>query len=175
MENVLEDDKIILRAVEPTDLDVLYKWENDTAMWKVGASIAPFSRKVLWDYINNYTPDIYTSQQLRLMVELKETGEAIGTLDFYDFDFQNRRAGIGVLIDSGHSGKGYGTRALNLATEYGTRFIGLHQMWATIPIDNTVSVSLFKKCGYKMCGRLRSWLRRGKSYCDVYFMQLLVN
>lgn len=175
MGNVLEDNELRLRAVEPTDLDVLYRWENDTEMWKVGTSIAPFSRKLLWDYIENYSPDIYSAQQLRMMVELKSTGEVIGTLDFYDFDFQNRRSGIGVLIDSAYAGKGYGTRTLNLATEYGTRFIGLHQMWATIPIDNTVSLALFKKCGYKISGRLRSWLRRGKSYCDVYMMQLLVN
>ena len=30
----LENKKIKLRALEPEDLDFLYKWENDTKFWK---------------------------------------------------------------------------------------------------------------------------------------------
>lgn len=175
MKSLLNDDTIALRAVEPEDLDVLYRWENDTELWTVGNSIAPYSRKMLWDYIENYTADIYGMKQLRLMIILKETGAPVGTLDLFEFDQHNRRVGIGILIDKQHSRHGYGLRALTLATKYAEHHIGVHQIWATIPIDNTSSLALFQKCGYKICGRLRSWLRRGKGYQDVYMLQLLIN
>jgi diamine N-acetyltransferase len=31
---ILENDGIRLRAVEPEDLETLYRWENDEANWK---------------------------------------------------------------------------------------------------------------------------------------------
>ena len=31
---LLENERIILRALEPEDLDVLYRWENDASLWQ---------------------------------------------------------------------------------------------------------------------------------------------
>lgn len=32
-----------LRALEPGDIDLMYAWENDTAVWSVSGTLAPFS------------------------------------------------------------------------------------------------------------------------------------
>ena len=39
---------IDFRALEPIDVDTLYRWENDPAVWGVGSTMAPYSRKQLW-------------------------------------------------------------------------------------------------------------------------------
>ena len=39
--------QVRLRALEPEDLDILYRYENDSSLWEVGTTIAPFSRKQL--------------------------------------------------------------------------------------------------------------------------------
>jgi len=109
------------------------------------------------------------------MIALKNDNTPVGTIDFYDFDPHNRRAGIGILIADEYQKKGYGERTLKLAAEYAAQHIGLHQLWAVIPVDNTPSIALFRKCGYKICGRLRSWLRRGKSYTDAFSLQYLIS
>jgi len=44
---MLRGENINLRALEPSDLDVLYNWENDTSIWKVSQTIAPFSKNIL--------------------------------------------------------------------------------------------------------------------------------
>lgn len=172
--NLLHDETIALRAIEPTDLDILYKWENDTTIWQTGCSIAPYSKKEIWDYIENYTTDIFKSNQLRLMITLNESGEAIGTVDLYEFDYFNKRAGVGILIDEAYRHNGYATHALNIIEDYVGKFIGLHQLWATISVENTHSISLFKKCGYKICGRMHSWLRKDKSYIDAFILQKFI-
>ena len=171
--NLLKNDKVTLRALEPTDLDALYRWENDTSLWEVGASIAPYSRKQLWDYIENYDGDIYNARQLRLMIISNQTGETVGTIDIYDFDPTNRRAAIGILIDSSHTGSGYGTAAVGLVAEYTKSTLGMHQLYVYIPVDNKPSIGLFRKCGFKPSGCLRSWMRRAGNYADVAVMQLL--
>ena len=51
MSQLLSNDTITLRALEPTDLDMLYQWENDTALWVVSDTIATYSRKALWQYL----------------------------------------------------------------------------------------------------------------------------
>lgn len=171
---LLTDRLITLRALEPSDLDILYKWENDTSLWEVGASIAPYSRKQLWDYIENYDGDIFNAHQLRMMIVSNSTGEAVGTIDLYDFDPVDRRAAIGVLIGTDHARNGYGSAAVRLILEYAATAIGMHQLYVYVPADNKPSLELFRKCGFKTAGCLRSWLRRANSYADVVIMQYLL-
>lgn len=173
--DLLADDVLKLRAVEPEDIEVLYSWENDTSIWSSGCSLAPYSKKTIWEYIENYNPDIFKANQLRLMITLRNSGETIGTVDLYEFDYQNRRAGIGILVDSKYRNNGYASRCLDIIGKYCGEFLGLHQLWATIGADNDYSLSLFKKCGYITCGRLRSWLRSGKSYTDALILQKFID
>ena len=58
-----------LRAIEPEDLDLLYRIENDVKLWNVGTTNVPYSRYTLHDYVANASDDIYTDRQVRLMVE----------------------------------------------------------------------------------------------------------
>ena len=41
-----------LRALEPDDLDTMYRWENDTNIWRVSGTTAPFSRHSLMRLID---------------------------------------------------------------------------------------------------------------------------
>ena len=40
---MLRSDRLILRAVEPEDLDTMYLVENDTRLWPHGLASVPFS------------------------------------------------------------------------------------------------------------------------------------
>ena len=170
---LLENDKIILRALEPEDLDVLYKWENDSNLWNCGSTLAPYSKFVLRDYLANSRQDIFQSRQLRLMIVEKESGYSIGTIDLYDFDPLNLRAGIGILLDADYREKGYGLLALHLIKEYAFRFLLLNQLFAHVPKNNVPSYKLFKKGGYRESGLLYSWIKTVSGFEDVYFMQLI--
>ena len=43
----LHNDVVALRALEPTDLDILYTWENDPRVWTVSGTLTPYSRQML--------------------------------------------------------------------------------------------------------------------------------
>ena len=104
---LLENERIILRALEPEDLEVLFRWENDASLWELGSTLSPFSRYVLKEYIATSHQDIYTNGQLRLMIVCKETGEPVGTIDLFDLDPHHRRCGVGILIDPDSRRKGF--------------------------------------------------------------------
>lgn len=167
----LSNDIITLRALEPTDIDTLYRWENDCTLWETGNSITPFSRLQLWEYIQNYDGNIHTANQLRLIIELNATHEAIGTIDLYDYDPRNNRCYIGILIDPTFQRLGYGTQALTLATRYVTDLLGIHTLAAIIATDNTPSLQLFTACAYTTTATLKEWLKRGNIYIPAHLLQ----
>ncbi len=70
-------------------------------------------------------------------------------------------------------GKGMGTKALDLLCSYASEVLGMHQLAAQIACDNEASRRLFDRCGFKPCGMLRSWLRRGRHYADAIIVQRL--
>lgn len=173
MKQLLSNDIVALRALEPTDLDTLYRWENDTALWSVSDTIAPYSREALWHYLENYTGDIYAQRQLRLMITTPTDGSPVGTVDFLNFDPLNNRAELGLFIASEFRGKGLGRQALELLTAYARDHIGLRQLYVFIALDNEVCLRLFEDFGYSRAGTLKSWAKRGNTYRDVALMQMI--
>ncbi len=169
----LENDLIKLRALEPEDLDVLYQWENDADLWKFGATIAPYSKFALREYIANARSDIFQSHQLRLMIVWKENNCPVGTIDLYDFDPLNLRAGIGILIDSAYRSKGIGEQTLDLIKDYAFDCLHLKQLYAHVPKRNEISLKLFSKAGYSNTACLKEWIKTGNGFDDVYVMQLI--
>lgn len=173
MSQLLSNDIITLRALEPTDLDTLYQWENDTALWVVSDTVAPYSREALWHYLEQYTGDIYAQRQLRLMVTLNPDGTPVGTVDFLNFDPLNNRAELGLFIAPEHRGKGLGRQALDLLTAYSREHIGLRQLYVFIAVDNEVCLNLFEDYGYRRVGTINSWVKRGNTYRDVALLQMV--
>ena len=35
---MLDNGKVYLRALEPTDIDVIHRWENDCDLWRFGCA-----------------------------------------------------------------------------------------------------------------------------------------
>lgn len=173
---------IHLRALEPTDLNQLYKWENDSSIWSVSGTLVPFSKFVLEEFVTQVHQDIYTNKQLRLMIDLKyfdeadedETSRSIGCVDLFDFDPKNKRAGIGILIaDKADRGRGYATEALHLIMDYGFEVLDLHQIYSNIRVENESSVSLFKRAGFEVTGLKQDWIYEQGKFYDEYTLQLI--
>ena len=174
MSQLLKNDLVTLRALEPTDLDTLFQWENDTALWAVSDTVAPYSREALWNYLQQYTGDIYAQRQLRLMITLTEDGTPVGTVDFLNFDPLNNRAELGLFIATEQRGKGLGRQALELLTAYAREHLGLRQIYVFIALDNEVCLTLFEHYGYRRAGVLQSWVKRGNTYRDVALLQMIL-
>lgn len=159
--------------MEPSDLELLYLWENDPEVWRVSGSCGPVSRERLQHFIEEQNYDIYATRQMRLIVE--SNGMAIGTLDIVDFDPQNSRFGIGILIYANENRRmGFARSAIEAIKEYGRTTLFVNQIWATVAEDNIASLELFRGCGFEECGRRKAWLRREEGYIDEIEFQCLL-
>jgi diamine N-acetyltransferase len=176
--NNLHTDKITLRALEPYDIDILYKWENDEDTWKVSNTITPFSKHILAKYIENSHLDLYESKQLRLMIDVADgdnnRAKTIGTVDLFEFDPFHNRAGVGILIGEGSDRKkGYASLVLDKIIHYAFDTLQLHQLFCNISEENIESISLFEKKGFKITGTKKEWLKTKSGYKNEYILQIM--
>jgi diamine N-acetyltransferase len=172
---LLKNDRILLRALEPEDLDALYEWENDSSIWSSGNTISPYSRYALKEYISQSHLTIYDQKQLRLMIELRETGKAVGIVDIYDFDLHNRKAGISILLDAKFQKNGIATETVKLLTDYAFSFLKIHQLYAYVAVTNEASKVLFLRCGFTVSGTLSDWISAEEGFTDVLVLQCFAN
>lgn len=169
---------IVLRAPEPEDLETLYRWENNTDIWQVSNTVAPFSKHVLQEYLSSAAHhDIYTTKQLRLMIDRIieiEGRESVGCIDLFDFDPNNMRVGVGVLIaDAENRNKGLASEALKLLIGYCFEKLNVHQLYCNITTNNEASLKLFKNHGFLVSGLKKDWIRIGDKFVDEYTLQLV--
>ncbi|MCX6306444.1 MAG: GNAT family N-acetyltransferase [Bacteroidetes bacterium] len=175
-DNLLTGIHVRLRALEPGDAEVLYAWENDTSIWNVSNTLAPFSRFQLEEYVLNAQNDIFASKQLRMMIDLVgpgAEGQPVGTIDLFDFDPLHHRAGAGILIREPYRSQGYGFEAMELFIRYAFGTLRLHQLYCNILPDNVASLQLFEKLGFVRCGIKKEWVHDGLQWQDEWMFQLL--
>lgn len=170
----LTGNTIYLRALEPEDLEFIYRIENNENLWEVSYTQTPYSRFLIRQYLENAQQDIYGAKQLRLAICLKDSFEAVGLIDLFDYDPANARAGVGLIVAHENlRGKGLGTEALGLVIQYAFSTLYLHQLYANIGTGNIASKTLFTNFGFTLVGVKQQWNRHGNDWADEALYQLI--
>ena len=169
---MLVGENIRLRALEPEDLDLFYKWENDSSIWKISQTYKPFSRNLLKRYLENAHQDIFTVKQLRLMIERE--GVAIGTIDLFDYEPMHARAGLGIwIVQESNRRQGYAMESLRLIIEYAFFKLQLNQLYCNISANNQASINLFSALDFALIGVKKKWNKSPNGWEDELMFQLL--
>lgn len=170
---MMSNEHIVLRLVEPNDLDNLLKWENNPDHWEVSETTSEFSRNTMIQFIAS-EHDLLKNQQLRFMIVLAETKHVVGTLDLFEYDYSNERVGVGILIgEKEDRKKGYALLALNLLVEKANDYWPLKQIYASMFEDNRASCKLFEKAGFKEIGIRKNWFKSNAGWRDERLMQYI--
>jgi diamine N-acetyltransferase len=167
----LHGEKIFLRALEPSDVELLYQWENDPEIWKISQTLTPYSKFTLKQFIDSAQEDITSAKQVRFMINLLQTKQTVGILDIFDVDFMNSRAGMGILIDKNYRNQEIGAEAVFLALTYLFDTLHFHQIYCNVMSNNYISLKLFEKCGFSIIGTKRDWTKTKQGFEDVILLQ----
>ena len=174
----IRGEKLCLRALEPTDVELLYRWENDPAIWKISQTQKPFSHYTLQMFVEVSREELNKTGQLRLMVDLlpeeaDQIPQTIGIVDIFEYDPFHQKAGLGILIHQDYRGNQYAHELLDLTLEYLFSTLLLHQVYCNIQEDNEISLNLFKKHGFQIVGLQKDWIRSAQGFQNVYLLQLI--
>lgn len=174
MNQLLKFGKISLRPLEPEDIELLYDWENKMEIWEVSNTKTPYSKHILAQYLVESAKDIYSTKQLRLIIENEEQ-EAVGAVDLFDFEPYHLRAGVGILIHNPKNRKlGYAADAIEALSRYSLEVLGIKQLYANIAADNEESIRLFGKMGFTQSGVKKQWLKTLHGWKDELFFQKML-
>lgn len=195
------ENPIILRALEPEDLNLVFEMENRSEARLSGECRIPYSYEFLRSYIaSSLTENFFSNGQLRLIAselppigrtlprEICESGlndsrsgfdtsrkphaqHDIGIVDFFHYDAFSRHAELGILVLPPFRNRGLGEKILRLASDYAENRLNLHQLYAEVLADNLPSLNLFEKAGFSRCGCKKEWFGVNGSWKDVWMFQ----
>lgn len=167
----LEGGGVKLRAPEPEDLEAMFRLENSTEVWEMSNTTGPYSHFQLKQYIEQTQNDLFADRQLRLMIE-NEAKQVTGIIDICYFDPLHSRAEVGIMVDKTYRRQGIGSKALSLLEKHCFHYLGIHQLFAYIAVNNLPCRTLFAACGYKESAVLKDWIQTGKGgYADILIVQ----
>lgn len=169
--NLLSNQHIQLRALEPEDLDFLKSIENNQVFWQYSDTIQPFSDYILNEYIKVAGQSIIEAGQLRLVIADKPNKQRIGFVDLYDYNPRHARAGIAIIIHPNFQKRGYASHAIDIMCQYAFNELNLYQLYAGILSDNKASIKLFEKAGFTCHGTKKDWLKIDNQLKDELFYQ----
>ena len=152
-------------------LDNALVWMNDpevTAWTLVGDW--PMTRLAEEDFFDRAMRE--TEKELSFAVETL-AGDHIGFSGLHRIDWRQGVATTGTLLGRRDLwGQGYGSDAARLRTRHAFEVLGLRMLLSEVMADNTGSLKMLQKAGYREAGRIprRMW-KRG-AYRDVVMMVL---
>ena len=138
--------KIILRPLNSSDLSFLKQIENNSENWIFGSENKMFSDKELLEYISNSNTNIKDAKQFRWLIEFNNI--STGFIDLYDYD--KKKAFMGIIIDKNYRKKGIAKDAIHLIFKYAFDELKLEKLYSKVLNSNIPSINLFNSCGFKL-------------------------
>lgn len=124
--------------------------------------------------IREYVHEMNTTPNNLLFGIFSEQLGHIGNIKIGNINQIHRFAEIGLLIGEHDArGKGFGTEAIRMATQYAFDELNLHKVTAGMYASNIASYKAFAKAGYRQVGYYeKHWFCKGE-YVNGFLMEKL--
>jgi RimJ/RimL family protein N-acetyltransferase len=185
----LEGNRIYLRLHTAEDAEAMYQIVSEPNSWINIGRHKPITLQEEIQWLQNINKK---ANNLTFAIVLKQDDTLIGNTSLR-YDLKHRNGTTGTLIQTKHTGKGYGTEAKMLMLWYAFNTLGLGRVYSEIAGHNTASQTYAKKCGYTQEAELKnnifekgawwsrlfftatkkSWLKKFKPYKKQHFKELL--
>ena len=165
-------EKVILRAIEPSDVKQLWEWTQDAELMRFRDYPAP--PKPLAEAEKEYQESLCRdTRDLHLAMTTLE-GELIGETALRYVDHRAGNADFTIAIgNKAYLGHGYGSDATRALMRFAFEQYNLHRVTLYVHAFNGRAIRAYEKCGFRHEGRLRESYYEDGEYKDVLVMGLL--
>lgn len=162
----IEGKGIVLRQIQESDIDERLTIGNDREKHRMYGGVS--------DEFEEWTPE---SQRAWYEKELKDPthwtiehdGKYLGILRIHNTDSKEGSAWIGLGVDDkSQRGKGLGTEAIRLASEWAFKEAGIKVLRARVLDFNSTSQRAFEKAGYRKYDEVPTEIA-GKQHTDYLY------
>lgn len=158
--------KVVLRAMEPEDMEMLREMVNDPEIERmVGGWSFPISKVEQMKWYERVVSD---KQNLRFIIETRESDEPIGMISLTEIDWKNREAVYAIkLKKDAPKQKGYASDSEFALMKFAFEELQLHRLTSEVLEYNIASIALTEKCGAQREGLKRSAVYKRGEYHNV--------
>lgn len=175
MKNIkfLEGEKAYLRPVQEEDAQLVYLGKNSCEVRERLFLFAPLTleqiKKEMTDWTNSSDKTLFTICD-------KIDNAAVGQTALVRIDYVSRAAVFYIAIyNPEYWSKGIGGEASKLMLDYAFNTLNLNRIQLHVCVENESAVKAYKRCGYKIEGKLRKAMYLKNKYYDFYVMGILRN
>lgn len=149
---ILETDRLILRPLRTEDTISLFEYRSDKETNKYQGWI-PESAEEVTDFIAK-TPPYFNAPEtwFQLAVTDKEKELFIGDIGVHFFGSENKQVELGCTLNKKYQNKGYATEALTKVIDHMFRDLEKHRIITSIDPQNTDSIRLVERIGFRKEG-----------------------
>ena len=142
---VIETERLVLRPVTLDDAEAMFEYASDKETTRY-----TFPTNQSLEETKNNIAQFYLANPLgRWGIELKSTGEFIGTIDLHKIDTVLKKAAIGYIINQKYWNQGLTTEANRAVIELAFEKIGMNKLDAFHDKDNPASGKVMEKSGMR--------------------------
>ncbi|MBA4416978.1 MAG: hypothetical protein C0392_03560 [Syntrophus sp. (in: bacteria)] len=168
----LENDNIYLRPLDLSDISAEYvSGLNNPAVNRYLVEVRKTHQTV--DTVRSFVL-LNKDDPFSILFGIFEKNLAnkfIGTVRVSGIDYFHYIASVGICLFAKQAwGKGYGSQALRLLTQYCFEVIGLHYFEAGVYLENTKSIRCFEKAGFLEQYRVKNKYRDSMTFEEVVFL-----
>jgi RimJ/RimL family protein N-acetyltransferase len=167
-----EGQLVRLRAREPEDEPLLYRWFNDPEVTEFLVVRYPLSHATEREFIEGAHSIAYNRASFG--VETLAEGRLIGGVSLEHANPENRSATLGIALgDKTFWNGGYGTDTMRTICRFGFEMMNLHRIELDVYASNARARAVYEKVGFKDEGLRRDALFKYGRYHDLVVMGLI--
>lgn len=164
--------RILLRALEETDLERTHHWHNDPELYAtLTGSFRLVSKAAELEWLRRKIG--YSNHDVNLAICVRASGEHIGNIYLNEIDWITRQGALGIFIgDASQRNQGYGREALAQLLAHAFLDLNLNKITLTVIADNDRAIKAYERSGFVVEGRLKDDVFKNGSYHDSLAMRI---
>lgn len=171
---MLRSENIYLRAIDPDDYLISYKWRKDFDLISGYSMPRYVSMKTEQKWALRAIEEHETGKSVRLVICTTDEDKIIGFINLLNINFQNKSCETSIIIgDREYHRKGVAAEARVMLFKYAFFELELERILARVLSLNTAAIFNAVKFGYVKEGTLRNSIFRNGEYQDVHLYSIL--
>jgi len=160
--------KLILRPIEFGDTENIVRWRNNPKVRENFIFKEKFTPEMHLNWMNT---KVKNGEVVQFIITEKCTSNSIGSVYFRDINNEFHSAEFGIFIGVNEAqGKGYGTEATKLFSDYGFKALKLHRISLRVFERNVAAIKCYETAGFKREGLFKDMVCFDGIYENILFM-----
>jgi len=153
---------VTLRPSAEADIDSIFKACQDPLIPAFTTLPANYTLDHAIDFVRSDPFGLAERREIRFIIDYGNGDDIAfaGVISLHTIKIKNHCAEIGYWLEKSMRGKGIGTIAAKMITDYGFRSLGFRRIDGLADVENTASQKLLTKAGYQKEGILRNKVTR---------------